>query len=271
MLASVRCIPVIAPGAEARSAADWWMKAVYPVDHYPAVPPDACELTLDPYTAFHLLSLSEDLKKVMWDGEDQRHQDQQKRFDHWPQVLGREALIGRCYWEVEREGVVEIGVTYRGLTRRGGGDDSRLGGNNKSWVLYCDDEAYSARVSPGGGGSSDTLTHLHTFWSSFTQEDLLPGFRGEPPGLKRRPSVEEPSAVREGPPGLKRRPSVEEPSAVREGPPGLKRRPSVGGAAPTAYAALGYRLATGHDCSVELVLHNVRTVRTPSPKRPPLI
>ncbi|CAL8254278.1 unnamed protein product [Gadus morhua 'NCC'] len=30
-------------------------------------------------------------------------------------------------------------------------------------------------VSPGGGGSSDTLTHLHTFCSSFTQEDLLPG------------------------------------------------------------------------------------------------
>ncbi|CAL8282714.1 unnamed protein product [Boreogadus saida] len=32
------------------------------------------------------------------------------------------------------------------------------------------------RVSPGGGGSSDTLTHIHTFWSSFTQEDLPPGF-----------------------------------------------------------------------------------------------
>ncbi|CAL8298363.1 unnamed protein product, partial [Gadus morhua 'NCC'] len=307
----------------------------------PALKKYACELTLDPYTAFHLLSLSEDLKKVMWDGEDQRHQDQQKRFDHWPQVLGREALTGRCYWEVERKGVVEIGVTYRGITRRGWGDDSRLGGNNKSWVLYCHDDGYSARyngsvkdiplpaagstrvgvyldrpagslsfyrVSPGGRGSSDTLTHLHTFWSSFTQEDLLPGFRGppglkrrpsveeppavregppglkrrpsveepsavresppglkrrpsveepsavreSPPGLKRRPSVEEPSAVREGPPGLKRRPSVEEPSAVREGPPGLKRRPSVGGAAPTAYAALGYRLATGHDCSVEV-------------------
>ncbi|CAL8277355.1 unnamed protein product [Gadus morhua 'NCC'] len=27
----------------------------------------------------------------------------------------------------------------------------------------------------GGGGSSDTLTPLHTFWSSFTQEDLLLG------------------------------------------------------------------------------------------------
>ncbi|CAL8397815.1 unnamed protein product [Arctogadus glacialis] len=33
------------------------------------------------------------------------------------------------------------------------------------------------RVSPGVGGSSDTLTLLHTFQSTFTQEDLLPGFR----------------------------------------------------------------------------------------------
>ncbi|CAL8360162.1 unnamed protein product [Boreogadus saida] len=33
------------------------------------------------------------------------------------------------------------------------------------------------RVSPGGGGSSDTLTHIHTFQSTFTQEDLYPGFR----------------------------------------------------------------------------------------------
>ncbi|CAL8386164.1 unnamed protein product, partial [Boreogadus saida] len=124
-------------------------------------------------------------------------------------VLGREALTDRCYWEVEREGKVFIGVTYRGITRRGVGVDSQLGGNNKSWSLYCNDDRYSARydgiqtalplppagstrvgvyldrpagslsfyrVSPGGGGSSDTLTHIHTFQASFTQEDLLPGF-----------------------------------------------------------------------------------------------
>ena len=32
------------------------------------------------------------------------------------------------------------------------------------------------RVSPGGGRSSDTLTHIHTFQLTSTQEDLLPGF-----------------------------------------------------------------------------------------------
>ncbi|CAL8374537.1 unnamed protein product [Boreogadus saida] len=169
---------------------------------------DACDLTLDPNTANGYLSLSEDNRKVTRVEEDQSYPDHPDRFDSVPQVLGREALTGRCYWEVEWEGVVYIGVTYRGIPRRGGGADSRLGWNNMSWVLLCSDGRYSAwyngirtdlplrpagstrvgvyldrpagslsfyRVSPGGGGSSDTLTHLHTFWSSFTQEDLLPG------------------------------------------------------------------------------------------------
>ncbi|XP_056441459.1 NACHT, LRR and PYD domains-containing protein 3-like isoform X2 [Gadus chalcogrammus] len=173
----------------------------------PALKKYACDLTLDPNTAHRLLPLSEDNRKVTRGGEDQSYPDHPDRFDSRSQVLGREALTGRCYWEVEWEGGVGIGVTYRGITRRGQGDDSGLGGNNKSWVLYCLDGRYSAwyngtqivlplraagstrvgvyldrpagslsfyRVSPGGGGSSDTLTHLHTFWSSFTQEDLLP-------------------------------------------------------------------------------------------------
>ncbi|XP_056441159.1 NLR family CARD domain-containing protein 3-like isoform X2 [Gadus chalcogrammus] len=180
----------------------------------------ACDLTLDPNTAHRRLSLSEDNRKVTRVDEDQSYPDHPDRFDSWSQVLGREALTGRCYWEVEREGLVDIGLTYRGITRRGGGYDSLLGWNNKSWSLLCSDGRYSAwyngtetdlplrpagstrvgvyldrpagslsfyrvspgslsfyRVSPGGGGSSDTLTHLHTFWSSFTQEDLLPGVR----------------------------------------------------------------------------------------------
>uniref|UniRef100_A0A8C5FM15 Uncharacterized protein n=1 Tax=Gadus morhua TaxID=8049 RepID=A0A8C5FM15_GADMO len=174
----------------------------------PALKKYACDLTLDPNTAHRRLSLSEDTRKVTGVGEDQSYPDHPDRFDSRLQVLGREALTGRCYWEVKWGGGVEIGVTYRGITRRGRGGDSRLGENNKSWVLYCYDGGYFAwyngietalplrpagstrvgvyldrpagslsfyRVSPGGGGSSDTLTHLHTFRSSFTQEDLLPG------------------------------------------------------------------------------------------------
>ncbi|XP_030211266.1 NLR family CARD domain-containing protein 3-like [Gadus morhua] len=170
----------------------------------PALKKYACDLTLDPNTAYRDFSLSEDNRKVTEVGEDQSYPDHPDRFDSQYQVLGREALTGRCYWEVEWEGRVEIGVTYRGITRRGQGGDSWLGRNNKSWTLYCSDGGYSVwyngtetalplraagstrvgvyldrpagslsfyRVSPGGGGSSDTLTHLHTFWSSFTQED----------------------------------------------------------------------------------------------------
>ncbi|CAL8240381.1 unnamed protein product [Merluccius merluccius] len=175
----------------------------------PALRKYACGLTLDPNTAYRRLSLSEDHRKVMWTEEDQSHPDHPERFDSYQQVLCREGLTGRCYWEVERRGEVDIGVTYRGITRRGAGDDSRLGGNNKSWRLYCHDGGYAVwyngsltpihlpppvstrvgvyvdrpagslsfyRVSPGVGGSSHTLTHLHTFWTTFTQEDLLPGF-----------------------------------------------------------------------------------------------
>ncbi|CAL8334258.1 unnamed protein product [Lota lota] len=178
-------------------------------DLRPGVKKYACELTLDPNTAHRRLSLSEDNRKVTLVREDQSYPHHPDRFDSQYQVLCREALTGRCYWEVEREGGVSIGVTYRGITRRGGGDDSWLGGNNKSWSLYCNDGGYTARyngsgtvirlppagsnrvgvyldrpagtlsfyrVSPDVGGSSDTLTHIHTFQSTFTQEDLLPGF-----------------------------------------------------------------------------------------------
>ncbi|CAL8240982.1 unnamed protein product [Merluccius merluccius] len=169
----------------------------------------ACGLTLDKNTAHGRLSLSEDLRKVTMVEEDQSYPDHPERFDYWSQVLCREGLTGRCYWEVEWRGDVYIGVTYRGITRRGGGDDSGIGRNNKSWCLHCHDGGYSDwyncsntdirlpppvstrvgvyldrpagslsfyRVSPGVGGSSDTLTLIHTFHTTFTQEDLLPGF-----------------------------------------------------------------------------------------------
>ncbi|XP_059901175.1 NACHT, LRR and PYD domains-containing protein 12-like isoform X2 [Gadus macrocephalus] len=175
----------------------------------PALKKYACELTLDPNTANIRLSLSEDNRNVTRFEENQSYPDHPERFDSCPQVLCREDLTGHCYWEVEWEGEVCIGVAYRGISRRGGGDKSGLGWNNKSWILdfregregarhngsqtairlppagsnrvgvYLDRPAGTLsfyRVSPGGGGSFDTLTHIHTFQSTFTQEVLLPGF-----------------------------------------------------------------------------------------------
>ncbi|XP_046901972.1 stonustoxin subunit beta-like, partial [Hypomesus transpacificus] len=169
-------------------------------------PSDACELTLDPNTANRRLSLSEENRKVTRRKEKQLYPDHPERFDYWPHVLCREGLSGRCYWEAEWSGEeVHIAVTYKGISRRGRGYDCVLGDNNNSWSLKCSDYRHTAwhnnertdihvpPSSPHRVGvyldwlagtlsfytvSSDTLTHLHTFQSTFT-EPLYPGFRVE--------------------------------------------------------------------------------------------
>ncbi|XP_042168108.1 stonustoxin subunit beta-like, partial [Oncorhynchus tshawytscha] len=159
------------------------------------------DLTLDPNTVNRLLSLSEENRKVTWRSEEQPYPDHPERFDYYRQVLCREGLTGRCYWEVEWSGGAVIGVTYKGINRRGRG--GCLGHNDTSWSLSCSDNSYIAwhnnnpttidvpssrshRVGvyldwPAGTlsfyrASSDTLTHLITFTPTFT-EPLYPGFR----------------------------------------------------------------------------------------------
>ncbi|XP_029923367.1 protein NLRC3-like [Myripristis murdjan] len=161
----------------------------------------SCELKLDTNTANRGLVLSEDIRKVTEVREEQPYPDHPERFDHWKQILCSDGLTGRCYWEVEREGWVYIGVTYRGISRRGDSEGCGLGGNENSWSLIChgsggisawhnNRETYiparpsSKRVAvyldwPAGSlsfysVSSDTLIHLHTFNSTFTQP-LYPG------------------------------------------------------------------------------------------------
>ncbi|XP_071388901.1 NACHT, LRR and PYD domains-containing protein 3-like [Centroberyx affinis] len=166
----------------------------------PGVRKYACELTLDPNTADRKIFLSE--RKVTLVGEKQPYPDHPERFDDWPQLLCTNALTGRCYWEVEWEGRISIGVTYRGISRRGEGEDCVLGWNEKSWCLFCYVDGYFAfhnnretviqtRLSSGSNRvavyldwpagslsfyrvSSDTLIHIHTFHSTFT-EPLYPG------------------------------------------------------------------------------------------------
>ncbi|XP_048861484.1 NACHT, LRR and PYD domains-containing protein 12-like isoform X2 [Brienomyrus brachyistius] len=164
----------------------------------------SCRLTLDPNTANRSLSLSGGNRKVThgW-GEEQPYPDHPERFDSWcPQVLCRESLTGRCYWEAEWDGYAAlIGVTYKGIGRKGG-RGCGLGDNDKSWCLRCDTDSYSVRhnnkqtlipIRPSGSRrvgvyldwgagalsfyrvSSDGLTPLHRFTSSFT-ESLYPGF-----------------------------------------------------------------------------------------------
>uniref|UniRef100_A0AAY4BXF2 NACHT, LRR and PYD domains-containing protein 12-like n=1 Tax=Denticeps clupeoides TaxID=299321 RepID=A0AAY4BXF2_9TELE len=163
----------------------------------------ACKFTLDPNTANRELLLSEGNRKVTSLKEKQPYPDHPERFDVWLQVLCREGVSGRCYWEVERSGDrVNIGVTYKGISRTGLRSACRLGDNNKSWILICYKNSYSVRhnsistkipATPSSSNrvgvyldwsagyltfysiSSDKLTHLHTFHSTFT-EPLYPGF-----------------------------------------------------------------------------------------------
>nr|XP_046192877.1 NACHT, LRR and PYD domains-containing protein 3-like isoform X2 [Oncorhynchus gorbuscha] len=164
----------------------------------------ACDLTLDPNTAHRLLSLTEENRKVTRSRETQPYPDHQERFEVWQQVLCRDGLTGRCYWEVEGSGgLADIGVTYKGISRRGEGNDCVIGSNDKSWSLFCSDSSYTVRhnnvhitldVPPSRSHrlgvyldwpagtlsfyrvSSDSLTHLYTFYTTFT-EPLYPGFK----------------------------------------------------------------------------------------------
>uniref|UniRef100_A0A3P9CA14 Tripartite motif-containing protein 16 n=1 Tax=Maylandia zebra TaxID=106582 RepID=A0A3P9CA14_9CICH len=56
------------------------------------------------------------------------------------QVLSRETLTGRCYWEVEWSGGgVTVAVTYRDISRKQQ-EESEFGHNDKSWALQCVDQ-----------------------------------------------------------------------------------------------------------------------------------
>ncbi|XP_059203861.1 NLR family CARD domain-containing protein 3-like [Centropristis striata] len=159
-----------------------------------------CQLTLDTNTVHRKLKLSENNRKVTCVREDQSYPDHPERFDYCSQLLCRDGLTGRCYWEVERRGDVTVAVSYRGISRKGESDDCWFGYNDQSWSLWCSDVGYSVwhndirtvlsssssrRIGvyldcPAGSlsfyrVSSDSLIHLHTFNTTFT-EPLYPGF-----------------------------------------------------------------------------------------------
>ncbi|XP_060900459.1 NACHT, LRR and PYD domains-containing protein 12-like isoform X2 [Labrus mixtus] len=161
-----------------------------------------CELELDTNTVNKELELCDNNRKVTRVKEDQSYPDHPDRFEYWRQLLCGTSLIGRCYWEVEWRGKVDVSVSYRGIRRKGKNTLCVFGHNDQSWSLICSDGGYSVRHNeretdisssssvsnrvavyvdcPAGSlsfyrVSSDTLIHLHTFNTTFT-EPLYPGF-----------------------------------------------------------------------------------------------
>uniref|UniRef100_A0A3Q3WNJ5 SPRY-associated domain-containing protein n=1 Tax=Mola mola TaxID=94237 RepID=A0A3Q3WNJ5_MOLML len=76
------------------------------------------ELTLDPNMANVYLLLSEGNRKATLVREHQSYSLHPDRFSDCYQVLSKESLTGRCYWEVElKGGGVYIAVTYKNISR----------------------------------------------------------------------------------------------------------------------------------------------------------
>ncbi|KAM9350988.1 NLR family CARD domain-containing protein 3-like [Symphorus nematophorus] len=69
----------------------------------------SCELTFDTNTVNRKIKLSDDNRKArhVWE-EDQSYPDHPDRFDSWPQLLCRDGLTDRSYWEVELRGLVSV-------------------------------------------------------------------------------------------------------------------------------------------------------------------
>ncbi|XP_039862837.1 tripartite motif-containing protein 16-like [Simochromis diagramma] len=101
------------------------------------------EITLDPNTANTHLLLSDGNRKVTFMMFKQSYSDHPDRFTECYQVLSRESLTGRCYWEVEwRGGAVRVAVSYKNISRTGLGNECLFGNNDRSWALYCDTNRY---------------------------------------------------------------------------------------------------------------------------------
>ncbi|XP_037605172.1 tripartite motif-containing protein 16-like [Sebastes umbrosus] len=159
----------------------------------------SCQITLDPNTAYTYLSLSDRDRKAKVMKGTQLYLDHQDRFRERWQVLSREGLTGRCYWEVKRSGRVYIAVAYKDIRRTGNFNECGFGYNDKSWSLECKSSSYTFRhnnicTSVSGPQSSrigvyldhragtlsyysvsETMTLLHRVQTTFTQP-LYAGF-----------------------------------------------------------------------------------------------
>nr|XP_017210723.1 tripartite motif-containing protein 16-like [Danio rerio] len=162
----------------------------------------ACFLTLDPNTANTELILSEENREVTGVRENQPYPDHPDRFDCVLQVLCRESVCGRCYWEVDWSGDhVLIAVSYKRILRKGYGEECWFGNNDHSWCLSSSPSSFSFRynnmknplpvepisrrigvfVDHSAGTlifyniSEDTTILIHSVQTTFT-EPLYPGF-----------------------------------------------------------------------------------------------
>uniref|UniRef100_A0A672LKN1 B30.2/SPRY domain-containing protein n=1 Tax=Sinocyclocheilus grahami TaxID=75366 RepID=A0A672LKN1_SINGR len=155
----------------------------------------ACSHKLDPNTANTELILYGEYRNVTRVGKKRLYPDHRDRFDYYQQVLCRESVCERCYWEIEWSGDVLISVSYKSIRRKGAGYECLFGFNSQSWSLYCSPDKYSFRhnkiitdlsvkpfsrrigvfVNHSAGTlffysvSRNTMSLIHTVQTTFTQ------------------------------------------------------------------------------------------------------
>lgn len=168
-------------------------------------PSDACDLNFDPNTAHKYLQLSDSDKKATFRGG-HSYPPHPERFDYHTQVMCIEGLTGRHYWEVVWNGYISAAVAYKSVGRKGESYSCMFGVAENSWsmlhsggdggdVFSAYHKAMEASVTDDTYGnrrlglfldwqagtlsyysvSSDTLSHIYTFRTKFT-EPLYPGF-----------------------------------------------------------------------------------------------
>ncbi|KAM6967599.1 tripartite motif-containing protein 16-like [Aplochiton taeniatus] len=107
----------------------------------------ACQLTMDPNTAFRHILMSNGNRKIVYTREVQSYPKHPGRFEDYCQVMSTEELSGPSpfYWEVEWNGWVYIAVSYKEIVRKGSGLDALFGFNAKSWSLVRSADGYCFR------------------------------------------------------------------------------------------------------------------------------
>ncbi|XP_023252448.1 tripartite motif-containing protein 16-like [Seriola lalandi dorsalis] len=154
------------------------------------------QITLDPNTVNTRLSLSKGNTKITSQTIEQSYPTHPDRCTDRHQVLSKQSLIGRCYWEVEKGiGGVSVVVTYKDNDTV----KEKFGCNDKSWALdffKCRYEFRHNNITTSVSGPqssrvgvyldhsagvlsfysvSETMTLLHRVQTTFTQP-LYAGF-----------------------------------------------------------------------------------------------
>ncbi|XP_015248131.1 PREDICTED: tripartite motif-containing protein 16-like [Cyprinodon variegatus] len=159
------------------------------------------QVTGDPNTANNKVLLLSPYTEAKYLKQEQRYPSHPDRFTYFTQLLSKEDLIDRHYWEVEWSGSgVSVAAAYKNIRRAGAEAECVFGYNPQSWMLSCTVNGYkfyhdrkeiavpgpvSSRIGVfldhGAGilsfySVSETMTLLHRVQTTFTQP-LYAGLR----------------------------------------------------------------------------------------------